>query len=352
MSNINKVAKLSVLALLWVLIVSTGCGRKDFRLNFMLGQGESGNWRVVYYASDKRGGFLQESVAVVSDGKGSLDCPTINPTLVRLYVSGPTSFVIYAEKGDEINIAGSSASPYNWTVGGNDINEELTAWRNENAEILSMGVHESVNEAVSKYVEAHPESEINGLLLLSDYDRNLDPSEFNRLWAKVPPGERKRWVSLTGRSDIITGHAKNPATLRSMALRSLENGMDTLKTSRVKATLLFFWNAGLDNRKEKFDSLKTLSREYSDSSRRIIADICLEPDSVSWKLPLRSDSVSGFIRGWMPAGLADTVLMALGVNRTPFYLVVDPEGHRQYGGLDSKSAFDTFRRVAGPDKKQ
>lgn len=350
--NSSKINRYLTFLLLAVMLLGTGCRRKEFTLEFAMDSTDSGNWRVVYYASDKKGGYLQESVAVVSNGKGTLACAAVNPSVIWLYTAGQQPIVIYAERGDKIIISGSASQPYKWNVSGNEINEAMTAWRNENADVLASGNPTDVNNAVARYVMANPESEINGLLLLSAYDRLLNPLEFNNLWARVYPSQRIRWAQLTGRSDIMTARAANPGLLRSMRLRTLGNGIDTLRTAKVKGSLLFFWSSGLDNRKATFDSLRTLVKEYPDSSRRIIADICLDSDSITWKSPLRNDSLKGVVRGWMPAGLADTVLMSLGVTRSPYYLVVDTEGRQKYSGDDSKTAFETFRSIAGADKKQ
>ena len=79
------------------------------------------------------------------------------------------------------------------------------------------------------------------------------------------------------------------------------------------------------------DSIRKLAAEYPDSTTRVIADICLETDSIAWKSPLRSDSIKAVIRGWVPAGLAD--------------------GNQRYRGSDPAEALSSFREVYSPSKK-
>lgn len=326
----------------------TACSGKHFTIEFSLPADMDDHFTTICYASDKRGGMTLESVAVISKGKGSLKVPSVKPALLYLYAGSGIPIVIYAERGDNIKVAGNDKNPYSWTVGGNEINEELSAWRNSNASTLRKNIPDSTNLAVARFIMSNPESSISPLLLLTAFSRHDDETLFRRLWLGLPDREQARkWARLVARADIPDGHAPVPGRIISLAFRSLTNGTDTIHPDSVKATLLFFWNNGLEDRRPTFDSIKALAREFPDSASRTIADICLDPDSLGWRSPLRSDSLTKVTRMWVPAGMADRKIMRLGVTSSPFYIVVSPDGHQRYRGDNRDKAFKAFRSLAG-----
>lgn len=335
-----------------VVSLLTACSGKGFSLEFSLPADTEANYTVRYYASDKRGGMTVETVALVSKGKGTLKCPTVKPCLLYLYTAGTSPIVIYAEKGEKITVDGKSSSPWSWTIGGNDINMMLSEWRNSNASLLAANNPDSTNLAVARYVLSQPTSQIAPLLLLTSFSRNADETMFRRLWQALPDQAAAReWARMAARADVPDGIVATPGKLKSIALRSLGNGLDTIRTDSARATLLFFWSNGIDERKVVFDSIKALARQYPDSASRVIADICLDPDSIGWRSTLRADSLTKVVRMWAPAGMADRRIMTLGVTKSPFYIVCSPDGHQLYRGDNQEDAFSKFRSAAGKPEK-
>lgn len=337
--------------LICMAVLMSACGKKEFTVEFELPADVNANYTAIYYASDKKGGVTIENVAVVTAGKGSLRCPTVNPALLFLYTGNGIPLTVYAGRGDRIKVTGEGRDPWSWTVDGNDVNVSLSAWRNANAATLAKNIPDSTNRAVARYVTANPESEISPLLLLTAYSRNDDETGFRRLWQSLRGDALTApWTRLAARADIPDGHAATPGRLRSIVLRSLANGIDTIRPDSAAATFLFFWNSGYDRRGQTIDSIRALAKEFPDSASRMIADVCLDPDSLSWRAPLRRDSLSGVARMWVPAGLADTRLMRLGVTRSPFFIVFSRDGHQRYRGDDSGEALKTFREICRKEK--
>lgn len=345
----NRVAFFIIFSLGFLL---SACSKKEFKLEFELPESLHANYTVIYYASDKRGGVNVETVAAISHGKASLACMAVNPTLLYLFTNPDYPIVIYAEKGDKITISGTKPNPATWSVDGNDINRQLSAWRNGNADILASNDPKKINGAVEKYVLKNPSSEISPILLLTYFSRYADDEAFRRLWGKLDGEARSpKWPQMIGRADIPTGAAAAPARMRSIAMRTLGNGLDTLKISKAKASLFLFWNNGIDKRKEVFDSIKSLARAFPDSASRLIVDVCMDADSLSWRSPLRSDSLKKVVRAWAPAGMADETLMKLGVTVSPLYLVISPDGRQRYHGQDRAEAFREFRKIMAEKPK-
>ena len=340
--------RISLFLIISLLLAS--CGKKQVTFQFSLPKDLSSNIRVVHYASDKRGGVMIESVATIMGGKGELRLPTVNPALFYLYAGGNLPVTVYAEKGDQVAVSGSDNNPFHWTVGGNGINEDLSLWRNAHASTLFSGTPSEINEAVADYVESNPDSPASAILLLTSYFRGENETQFLDLWyALGEKADKETWLRMVGRADMLNGAPRHPGHLKSVVFRSLANGLDTIRPSDAGATILFFWNNGMDHRTEMIDSLKQLAKEYPDSAKRIIADISLDPDSISWRSPLRKDSVKDIARFWVPAGLADRNLINLQVNRLPFFMVVARNGIQTYRGSDPAKAMEAFRKLADSD---
>lgn len=333
--------------ILTLLSAAAGCTKNEFNLEFALDSNVSGNYKIAYYAADKRGGIMVESVAPVTAGKASVKGITRHPTLVYLYKAATEpATVIYAERGDNIEITGPSGNPAEWAVGGNDINKAWSEWRNLNSSVISSADRKAVNEAVGKFIGQHPSDPLSTLLLLTSFSRREDESLYLELWRKLDGEAREpKWRELAARADQTHPYAIAPGRLRSMALRSLHNGIDTIRPGSAKACLLFFWGASIKDRKEHIDSVRGLAKEFPDSASRLIADICLEADSTAWRSAARNDSLKNVARLWTPAGLADSRLMSLSVGRNPFYVVVRPDGTQTYRGDDPGAALDSFRAL-------
>lgn len=332
--------------LLLGLTLLCGCKKNEFSIEFSLSPSVSANYNISYYASDKRGGIMMESVAVVAGGAGVFRGITRNPALVYLYVSpGRYPTVIYAERGDKVTVAGENGDPFSWKIGGNALNERWSDWRNLNATALAAGEAPAINAAVAKYVEANSSDPLSTLLLLTSFSRPDDEALYRRLWLSLSGEARSaKWVELVGRADQPALAVATPGKLHAMVMRSAGNGVDTIVPASVRSTLLLFWSNGME-RRVLIDSLKALAREFPDSSRRLIADVCLEGDSSVWRNAIRYDSLRNVARLWAPAGVADSRLMTLGVSRSPFCIVVAPDGRQRYRGDDLTKAFTEFRSL-------
>lgn len=332
------------------LIIALGlgsCSKNEFFIDFSLPENVEVNYDVVYYADSKKGGAWVQTVAPLLAGKFNLHGITVLPTLV--YVSNhtyPIPVVIYAEKGDKINIIGEEAFPYTWKVEGNGINQRLSEWRNENAELLAKADRQLINKAVKEYVEKNQDDPVSTILLLTSFFRAEDEPLFESLLRQLSgkAGEDK-WLNLVARSDQPTFALSTPARLKSVAFRKYPKGIDTLRTASSDAGLLIFWTTSLENRREFFKEIKEFSADFPDSSKRIIADICLDADSLAWRNYVRQDTLKGVARLWTPQGPADKDIMKLGVKRTPFFIVFDKEGNQKYRGAEPDSAFSSFRKL-------
>lgn len=345
----------SLPAALWLMLLTllTGCVRNEFKVRFDLSAGVDATYRMLYYASDPSKGWVVESVVAVQKGKAESTLVTRNPALVYVFTSGsePATF-FYARRGDEIRISGDGKDPMSWSISGNKINERLSEWRLANRSLLTArGASASgvtaLNKAVAGYAAGHPDDPVSTLLLLLYYDRDADEAGFRSAWSKLSgdalDGE---WRELVSRSDMLEDVPESQPMPRRIVLNTVQTGCDTLTPGRVPM-LLYFSRTSCEAYRDHIDSLRRLSRAYTDSSRRVIANVQLEPDSsVRWQ-SVRADTLSGVVQAWMPLGVSDPTARELGVRRFPFFIVVGRDGKKAYSGPDVAPALKAFRSQLG-----
>ncbi len=324
-----------------LLTVLSGCVKNEFKVEVELEDGVEGHFTFMYYASDPEKGWLVEEVVLPDKGKLEFTGKTRFPTLVYVFTRGHQSEgIFYAERGDRLTVSKGGSQPNFWQIKGNSLSEGLSEWRIANKEALAAG-GKKINEAVARYVEKNRENPVAALLLLLYYERGADEPGFRRLWdsleGKAASGE---WTRLAGRLDVETS-GSFPTMPKQILLNSMEHGLDTIRPGRVPI-LLYFASNGVDGRAEDIKRLRQLTRDWGDSSKRIIAEIGLDPDSGSRSWPVRRDSLKTVIHAWMPLGLSDSIPISLGVGSIPRFVVIDRKGKAVYNGRHREAAAGRF----------
>lgn len=350
-----------LIAAVCLLLLATGCGKKEFVVDFSLDSEVNGNFRIIYFASDARNAFWMESAAPVEGGKYHFTGPLVRPSLVYVFSHSDTepSAIFYVEKGSVITVTGKGNNPSTWSFDGNKLTKEWSDWRLANSDALASSDPGKVNEAIAAYIVKNQDSRLSPLLLLTSYNRNVDPEGFMRLWKKIPEKVRgDKVVKLASAAEFASSVPFSPqgtelsyAPVRKMEklrIHSLRNGLDTVTPDRP--TLLWFWHREDSGRNGAIDSLRAVVKAWPDSAARNIVDISLDPDSVSWAGSCSGDSLKSTVRGWMPQGEVSPLAMKLGVVSTPAYIVADKTGKIVYRGSVIKDALGKFRALR-PVKK-
>lgn len=331
-----------LILLLLLILPLGGCVKNEFTVEFEIAGDVNDTYTLTYYASDSKKGFLIETAATLHQGKAQVKCITRNPSLVYLMSGGRILTFFYVERGDKILITGTDRNPTGWDIGGNKINEQLSEWRMSHKDQLQFGKSpESVNNAVADYVTKNSDSPVATLLLLEYYDRRVDEDGFVKLWKKLKGDATDgKWQQLVSRSDMLedVSELKMP---RQIVLNTVATGCDTIVPARV-ATLLYFYQPERYQRDPNLKKLRQLSKETGDSSRRVIASISFDTDSMSRWQSARTDSLRGIVEGWMPLGISDPIARELGVRRVP-YVIVIKGGKAIYRGDDLEKAIKIFR---------
>lgn len=346
----------------WACLVAlflTGCVKNEFKIEFQFPKDYIGNYILTYYAWDSHGGRWIEQTAPIQDGMASVDCVTRLPTLVYITdASSSNSIILYAERGDEIKISGDGRDMKGWAVKGNSVSERWTDWRKD--AYAKKNDQKGFEKSIEDYVKKNPKDPLSALLLLTEWNQRNNPDGFVKLWNSIDSDARQQEIiEMCGASDLLGVQFTTKADgtlaymkdgkLKSVIVRSRDNGIDTLKFNKTKGTFLFFFAENNSLRTETVDTLKSLVKLYPDSAKRIISDIYLDSDSMTWAGVIRRDSLKGVVRAWQPYGLSDENMVKLGVTRIPWFIVKDKNGKEMYAGDDIKEAVAAFRKEM--DKK-
>lgn len=353
-------AKTFSFTLLFIILLLSGCMKNELTIRFDFPKNFVGNYIVDYYAWNSERGTWIEAVAPVQNGAASLTCAASRPTLIYIRdASSPNaSIAIYAERGDEIVIAGDNPDMYTWTVTGNKVSERWSAWRRQNAAVLGAsaeGFPDKRKKVISDFVKANKDDKLAVLVMLTEWNRREDADGFLRLWNMIGKDAKSaRLLELCGSTDMLgvqflveADGSLSPArekAMKSAVFRTRANGVDTLKFGKASASLLYFYEDDDTSRGEAMDSIKKLVKQYPDSLTRIMSDVCVRPDSMVWINSLRSDTVATLVRSWAPRGIADPTFVALGASRIPWFVVLAKDGRSRYSGAELKDAVAAFRK--------
>ena len=326
------------------------CTKNEFTVEFRLDPKVSGNYRLVYYASDSRTGFMMETLAPVEHGAAEAKCITRNPTLVFLYQgNGQTpAAVFYAERGDRIEITGKSDDPESWQIGGDKINTRWSEWRNANLAALCSGDPKRINDAVAKFVAADRDSRLAPLILLTTYDRRADHEDFLKLWNSIPEKTRsEELIQLVAASDVLSGgKIGRGQKLERMKLHAMGDSLVEYNPSEHAVSVLYFNRNNNQTSRADIDTLRRLAAGKDFAGKGRVVAISFDPDSVAWLTRARGDSIAGALHAWLPAGEASGIAMRLDVARTPWFIVSDRSVRRHYSGDDAGRAAVAARRLA------
>lgn len=349
-------------SLLALMLMLTGCLKNEFQIKVALPESVSATYKVVYHAASPKGGRMMEAAIVIVGGKGELKGITRNPTVVALYSTINTlpSLLIYAERGEDINITGADSDPFSWDIDGNKVNKSLTEWRKKNIGLLTDAVNagggmdvskarQALNKSVAAYVKENQKSVASLMLLIYYYDASSDAKGYQNLLDLLRKnGVTDDYPDMAVRQDMITStdiSAGGGKRLKDIIVKAYSTNIDTLRLASGKhPTLMYFWRRGDILYREDIDSLKRIAAWRGDSAKMGIADFCLDTDSMSWVNPVNTDSIKHTLRAWAPRGIADPDIMQMGVGGTPWWIVTDAKGKILYSGEDKLKAIEQFRK--------
>lgn len=325
---------------MWILLMTVaGCTKNEVKVSYQFPSDVNSTYIMLYYASDVSKGMIRESVAVVQQGKSEVTLPCVNPMLIYLSEgSRRLPVVIYAQRGDNIQIKGSNTNTASWSVDGNQINEALTDFRKQNIKGLEQKDGLLINNGVEKYVRANPESGASALILLVYYDRSIDPMGFENCW-KMLKGDALdgKWRDLVSRSDMSAGYEPLSRKVGNVVLKTAYKGADTIYTDKAPS-IFYFSNLADIDRDSHIRILREILKSRKDSASINVVEVSLEPDSTTWMYRISQDSLKGAVRAWMPKSFSDSLANVFNLSSRPWFVITAKGGKVLYAGKDADKA--------------
>lgn len=342
-------SKINRIAIILLTLIVAGCTGNEFLFEFALSEKADNTYKVLYYASDAKKGWVIESVVELEKGKGEFKGVTHNPTLVYVFKGSVPALAIYSERGDKIKVSGKDSDPALWTVEGNEINESMSEWRLANKVNIERrakddAAKKALNKSLTEYVKKNCENPASALLLQLYYDRSIDEAGFIKAW-KMLKGEASEnaWRELVSRSDMFGGVNTKWAMPKRIVLTSVETGCDTIEFGK-KPILMYITRTNVESYREDIRKMREVVKEHDDSTKRIIANILLEPDSMARWQAARADSLTGVVEGWVPLGISDPIMRDMAVRQIPYTIVLGKDGKVKYRGEKLDQAIEMFRK--------
>lgn len=344
--------KPSLCRLLLLCLIFCSCIKNEVNVEFSLPKDLKAVYRIVYYASDKKRGMIQQTAVDIVDGNAAIKLPTRYPSIVYLFAPSQTQpgLMFYAERGDKITISGNNSDMMQWKVGGNSINDEWTEWRIKNKDALASRSDEKINQAVAKYVKENPKSELSLILLYLAYSRKSDPEGFNSLYAGIDKKvlDNSELVNVLSNGDMLGGPASKGAVPGNLILTGEDGFADTINLKNGKTAMLVFRSGKNDSyRADQIGALKDLRKEFPDTGKYILVDIYADSDSTQWHRSIEKDSLKDVRHLWLPLGLVSNEAMNMGIDILPYYIVTDGNGKASYSGINLEKAKAAFRKQKG-----
>lgn len=345
--------KLKSIIIVLAAVVLSGCVKNEFKITGNLEGAGTQNLRLLYYYSDENQGYVAEDVVPVVKDKFEYTGVCSNPSVVWVFRPDRTLLnVLYVERGDELEINGIVNQPYGWTVGGNDLQESLSAWQHENENLLMSGDAQTTSKAVVKYVEAHPEDKLSALLLLTYYANNDNGVSLKKLWEGL--SEKVRDENLL---NAVSGQRQHIANVvekekvRPMQFCSVGDSMTVVNPLKSSVSVLYFWREPKGLHPEYMKLLKQLAEKYADNKKFKIADINFSMDTAQWHYDIEKDSIDKWERMWAAGGEVNKSIYQLHLPYTPCFVVVDSIGNQIYRGADTVQILKTIEEALNHKKK-
>ena len=324
---------------LFTLLLAACSNNEQFRVNGTIEGDPTLNLRVGWYAD----GSYHSLITAAREGKFEFFCTANQPAVVAICDNDSRILArIYAKNGETFDLKLKN-DPYQLTVDGNDISKRWATFLRENADELRQSPR-AANEAIARYVIAHPDDLLSSLLLVNNYYAAIDPLKADSLLSLLTPQARPSAITESfnySLSRLVTGSAAGE--IASFPYRDRRDSLRYFNPHNAPLSFLAvsMWD---DYRIDSVvPALRRLTRKSANRELKVL-DYSAELDTIGWRELLQEDSVH-WDCGWAPGGITARGLDKLGLQRIPFFIVADSTGRQLYRGSsvgEAEKLINTF----------
>lgn len=308
-----------------VAAVMASCGDSDaFRADVTVSGLGSEEVEIYYFSGPT--GLQRVTARADEEGRFSFKGSSAEPTLVEIFRPGGEKLMSFAAaNGDRVKASLILGDRSSLRLRGNDANEGLSRFVEENAALLRAFRPDSLNAAVLAAVSANPGSPASTLILMTLVDSRLDGVFADSLFNMIEPQARP--ASLVAAYQTLLSASADSRNLRRLTPFSAIGSNDSLQgyvpSGQSYALLAFFGGV-------KPDSIRrTLKRLHTDYPRKrlLVMEVGVWGDSAQWRRDIRPDSAR-WRQTWIPGGPGSPVIDRAALTRVPFYIVADSMGRQ------------------------
>ncbi len=292
------------------------------------------NLRVITYAD----GNITQAVVASRDGKFNFSGTAQRGALIEIYDNDYRIIArTYAENGNNIELKLKRNSPSSIQAKGNEVAQRWASWLNENKELMDGRNAKAKNSAIAAYVGAHKSDPVATLLLVSEYDANIDAQGADSLLSLITPEARLSDVSAAlsvQLERISTMVTREP--IASVPYREMGNRTKIFNPHRSQLSLMAFSDDMSGRRDSILEQLRHIALHRS-AGRFDMVDFSVDSDTLVWKRSIVTDSAT-WTQGWVAGSISGQALAKLGIPTVPYFIVVDSAGRQVWRGQSISEA--------------
>jgi peroxiredoxin len=241
---------------------------------------------------------------------------------IIIYMENQTVWITaWVQNGETITVAGNANDPELIEINGNEINNQLTEFKQQNKKASK----DTLTYRAENFIKEHPAS-IAALVIIQDYlMENEDPNILGYYLSSIesPAKEDVLYARLNAvYHRLLQTSAGNSAP--DFSVIDVKGDTLTLESFKDRYLLLAFESFACKGYDENYSILKKLNKKYSKKKLAILS-IAFDEDKVDWKKIAEKHNVS-----WLQVldrqGLASPLLTLYNVNTLPDYFLMDNQG--------------------------
>lgn len=296
-----------------------GCENRE---SYMVEGNVSGLTNSTIYVVTSHDNKIKIDTLFAKEGKFEFvsSCDSIKPVII--YMEEQSVWITaWVKNGETITVAGNANYPELIEINGNEINNLLTEFKQQNKEASK----DTLIYRAENFIKEHPAS-IAALVVMQDYlMENADPDILGNYLSIIerPAKDDLLYARLhTVHHRILQTSAGSPAP--DFSVVDVKGDTLTLDSFKDRYLLLAFESFACKGYDENYPVLKKLNKKYSGKKLAVLS-IAFDENSVDWKEIAKQYTIS-WLQVMDGQGLASPLLTLYNVNTLPDYFLMDRQG--------------------------
>lgn len=325
-------------------LVLSACGTKDSNNAKLEGRIDGlGNDTIYLYGIDKL--YDHIDTIIVKDNHFSASLPIDTLTMAMLRFSNGSEYPLFINKGNQIQIEGTTKEMSSLQINGNQENQEMTHFNSSLNKLHNPLSKESTETAAENFINNHPTSLV-GVYLLDHYFVQKPQPDFNKIdeIVKGMAGELKDRPYMSKLLNTI--QSSESSTIGKTApyfhTTNLKGKSINRLTFKDKALLIHFW-ASWDSTSRKSNQMY---RHLYKNSKLALLGISLDINKKSWNKAIKEDTLK-WEQGCDLSGWESEVVKQFAIQRLPANILISPNGKIEGRNLNEVDIENKLKEIKG-----